>query len=119
MGGLVMNFTDTVEKEVVVLALEGKIMSCTDGAPLKKRVQEHIQEGARRFVIDLAAVPWLNSEGVGIIATLMTTVRAEDGTLILSGLNEKVKKVLSITGCTDVIKNFTTSQDAIDFFGRG
>jgi anti-sigma B factor antagonist len=110
-----MEFRDRLEKDVVVFELNGKIMSCTDGAPLRERVQQYVQEGKKRFIVDLTGVSWLNSEGVGIIATLMTSIRSDNGTLLLSGMNEKVKKVLSITGCTDVIKNFATYQEAFDF----
>lgn len=111
-----MNFEDLVFGEVVVFSLFGKILSFEDSAPLRERIKEHLDAKMKNFVLDLAAVPWINSEGIGLLASTMATVAKAGGRVVLANINDKVERVLTITKCNKIIKHFNSREEALEFF---
>lgn len=109
-----MTFQDVVENEIVVFALSGKIMTFAECIPLRIKVKEYIALKKIHFVFDMADVPWINSEGIGLLASTVATVSGVGGRVVLANINEKVEKVLTVTGCTTVIKHFDSRHEAVE-----
>ena len=108
-----MTFDCIEDNDVVIFSLSGKILSCEDAKPIRAKIKEYIADGRRKFVFDLEGVPWINSEGVGLIAMSVTSVRNVEGKIVLTGIGEKVKKVLEITGCDKVVGHFQSREEAV------
>ncbi len=108
-----MTFDCIEENDVVIFSLSGKILSCEDAMPIRAKIKEYIADGKRKFVFDLGEVPWINSEGVGLIAMSVTSVRNVGGKIVLTGIGEKVKKVLQITGCERIVGHFQSREEAV------
>lgn len=113
-----MTFQEVLAGEVVVFALSGKIMAFDESTPLRTRIKEYIDSGKKNFVIDMADVPWMNSEGVGLLAATVTTVGKAGGKLVLANINEKIESVLIITKCNTIIKHYDSRQTAIESFSK-
>ena len=114
-----MTFQDILDGNIVVFALSGKIMIFAECTPLRDKVKEYIALDKTRFVIDMADVPWMNSEGIGMLASTVATVGSAGGKVVLANINEKVKKVLYITGCHTVVEHFDSRQAAIESLTHG
>lgn len=108
-----MAFACIEDNDVVIFWLSGKIPSCEDAKPIREKIKEYIAAGRRKFVFDLGEVPWINSDGVGLIAMSVTPVRNVEGKIVLTGIGEKVKKVLEITGCDNAVGQFRTREEAV------
>jgi len=108
-----MEFEDTVVGDVVVVILHGKIMAYEDSLPLRERLKEHLDSEMRKFVIDMADVPWMNSEGIGLLATAVATVGKAGGRLVLANISRKVENVLTVTKCNSIIKHFDSRDEAV------
>jgi anti-anti-sigma factor len=113
-----MTFQDVLDGNIVVFTLSGKIMAFTECTPLREKVKEYIASDKINFVIDMADVPWMNSEGIGLLASAVATVGRVGGKIVLANINEKVKRVLYVTGCHTVIEHFDNRQAAIESFSR-
>ncbi len=111
-----MSFQHRSEKGIVILSLSGKIMSCEDAVPLRDQVKDYIDQGSRQFVVDMADVPWINSEGIGLLAMTMATIKGADGKMVLASVSEKVEKVLTITKFDGLMEQFDNCQTAIESF---
>ena len=108
-----MEFEDTLVGDVVVVILHGKIMAYEDSLPLRERIKEHLESEKTKFVIDMADVPWMNSEGIGLLATAAATVGKAGGKMVLANITKKVESVLTITKCDSIIKHFENRDAAI------
>jgi anti-sigma B factor antagonist len=80
-----------------VLEVGGEIDVYT--APrLKERLLELVADGTRQIIVDLEAVEFLDSTGLGVLVGGLRRVRAEGGHLALVCTQERILKIFRITG---------------------
>ena len=76
-----------------------------DSSPeLRDELRRLIEGGCTRIVVDLAAVTFMDSTGLGVLARALRRAREKDGTLILASPQPAVRKILEIT---HLVKVFT------------
>lgn len=84
-----------------VIAVGGEIDVYT--APrLRDRITELVGQGHYDLVIDLEAVEFLDSTGLGVLVGGLKKVRAHDGSLELVCSQERLLKIFRITGLAKV-----------------
>ena len=84
-----------------VVAVGGEIDVYT--APkLRDRITELVGAGTYDIVIDLEAVEFLDSTGLGVLVGGLKKVRAHDGSLDLVCTQERLLKIFRITGLAKV-----------------
>lgn len=66
-------------------------------------VQEIVDGGARRLVIDLKAVSYIDSASIGCLMDIHRILAARGGALSLSGLQSRVRTLLSMTGVLRIL----------------
>ncbi len=108
-----MKLTDREENGVIILEPTGKIMGGPDASLLHDKLYEFIEQDKKKFVVDLSAVDWMNSTGLGILISGYTTLRNNNGQLKLANVTEKIKTLLVITKLDPVFESFDTIADAI------
>lgn len=84
-----------------VLAVQGEVDVYT--APrLRERLVELVSQGTQRVVVDLEAVDFLDSTGLGVLVGGLKRLRSHDGDLSLVCTQPRILKVFEITGLTKV-----------------
>ncbi|HDL03545.1 MAG: anti-sigma factor antagonist [Candidatus Zixiibacteriota bacterium] len=111
-----MKLNDFEQDGVMVLEPKGKIMGGPDATILHEKLYELIEKGKKKFVIDLSRVEWMNSTGLGIIISGLTTLRNNQGELKLANVTEKIKSLLVITKLATVFETYDTVDEAIKSF---
>ena len=92
-GGCVriaLRFSD----DVAIMNLSGRFLAGSDGPFLRKKVNDLIEAGARKLLIDFAGVPYIDSTGLGFLAGARATAQGAGMRLVLASLNKHVKKIL-------------------------
>ena len=84
------------------------------GPQLVEVVSDAIEDGAKKFVVDLSEVRYISSSGIGLLITMLTKMRNKDGEVYLTAPSEHVKKLLIITK----LNNIFTVYDSIDDFKK-
>jgi anti-anti-sigma factor len=72
------------------------------------------EEKPRRIVVDLSAVPYMDSSGVASLVKLLSRARKVGATLHLAGLNERVRSIFEITRLERVFDIRSTAQEALE-----
>ena len=111
-----MKLTDRLANDVVVLEPKGKIMGGPDATMLHDKLHDYIDQDKKKVVIDLSKVEWMNSTGLGILISGLTTMRNNGGELKLAGITDKIESLLTITKLITVFENFDTVDQAIESF---
>ncbi|GAB2871129.1 STAS domain-containing protein [Nocardioides pacificus] len=94
-----------------IVAVGGEIDVYT--APkLRDRITELVGDGVYHLVIDMEAVEFLDSTGLGVLVGGLKKVRAHDGSLELICNQERLLKIFRITGLAKVF-TIHASADAI------
>ena len=95
-----------------VLAVGGEIDVAT--APrLREQLISLVNDGQHRIVVDLTAVEFLDSTGLGVLVGALKRVRTHDGDLALVCDEPRILKVFEITGLTKVFAMFDTVDGAV------
>jgi anti-sigma B factor antagonist len=95
-----------------IVAVGGEIDVYT--APkLRDKITELVGAGAYRLVIDLEAVEFLDSTGLGVLVGGLKKVRAHDGFLRLVCTQDRLLKIFRITGLAKVFDIHATPDAAV------
>lgn len=111
-----MKLTSREESGIIVLEPKGKIMGGPDATILHDHLHELIGQGSKKVVIDLSKVEWMNSTGLGILISGLTTLRNNGGELKLARVTDKIESLLTITKLITVFENFDEVDEAIKSF---
>ena len=111
-----MKLTSREIKDVVVLEPKGKIMGGPDATLLHDQLHDFIDQNKKKVVIDLSKVDWMNSTGLGILISGLTTLRNNGGELKLANVTDKIQSLLTITKLITVFECFNTVDDAVASF---
>ncbi|MBZ5545889.1 MAG: STAS domain-containing protein [Acidobacteriia bacterium] len=81
-------------EDVAIVRLSGKFLAGSDGPFLRQKVNDLIEAGSRKLILDFAEVPYIDSTGLGFLAGSHKTAQGAGVSVILASLNEHVRKVL-------------------------
>ena len=83
---------------VSILDLDGQIDGGSDSAELQSAVKGELSRGAQKLLVNLMAVKWVNSLGVGDLIAAFTSARREGAVLKFCGASDRVAAVLRTAG---------------------
>ncbi len=112
-----MKFDDSLQDDIVIFDLSGKIMGGDETTMFHGRIHEYMTQGKKNLIVDLAKVEWMNSVGLGMLIMALTTVKASGGRLVLVNI-EKIKQILVITRLITVFENYDSREDALAAFKK-
>ena len=111
-----MKIASREDKGVIILELKGNIMGGEDESVFYDKLHELIGQKKINIVLDLAKVEWINSRGLGILISGLTTMRNNDGHLKLARVTEKVESLLTMTRLITAFENYDSVDDAVASF---
>ncbi|MEO8636894.1 MAG: STAS domain-containing protein [Gemmatimonadales bacterium] len=92
-----MAFTASKDaKGVYLIRVEGQLI-VGNRQELKTAVQEALDHGERKFVIDFSRTGYIDSSGLGALVSISKKVREQGGDLRLAGLNEDLRSLFELT----------------------
>jgi len=104
---------------VTVLDIHGRIVLGEETHTLRTAVRNLVAEGKKKIILNLAAVDYIDSSGVGELVGCFTTVRNAGGELKLLNLSQKVHDVLYVTKLYtvfDIRDDEFTAVKSFDYF---
>lgn len=75
-----------------------------------------IEEGARKLLIDLTEVSYIDSASVGCLMDIYRSVSDKSGTIKLLGLQDRVETMVSMTGLHNFMEIHRDESAALDSF---
>lgn len=111
-----MAVKEKMQADVAVLQLSGKLMGGEETKEVHEKVKSLLADGIKKIVIDLSKVKWLNSSGLGILISCLTSVTNAKGQLKIAGATEKVNSLLMITKLITVFSAYESVDRAIATF---
>jgi anti-sigma B factor antagonist len=102
---------------VAILELSGKILGTEDAESLRDAIASAWDSGHSKLLLDFRKVPWMNSQGVGALMSLVTSMRASGRHVKLVGVNERVRSVLDVTRLSSHFEFYAGIDEAMASFG--
>jgi anti-anti-sigma factor len=106
-----MSFESQIRDGVCVLRLQGRFLTGSDAELVTAR--DFLREiGISRAVLDLSAVPYLDSTGLAFVVELHKSLAGRGGQLFLADATRRVREVLEMTRIGEIIPLFQDVEDA-------
>ncbi|HET9293353.1 MAG TPA: STAS domain-containing protein [Gemmatimonadales bacterium] len=81
---------------VLMVQVEGQLI-VGNRQELKNTVQEALEHGERKFLVDFTRTGYIDSSGLGALVSISKKVREQGGELRLAGLNEDLRSLFELT----------------------
>lgn len=108
-----MEFTTKDHDGVFTLSLNGNLIGEEAGSGILEKANEAINNGTVLCLIDIENVKYINSSGIGVLITLLTKFRNNEGEVVIVKPSEHVNKLLIITKLTAIFKIADSIEEAI------
>lgn len=97
-----------------VITLEGEVDVYT--APrLKDSLLEQIEAGCQYMILDMDAVAFIDSSGLGVLVGALRRVKERSGSVRLVCSRDNILKIFRITGLDKVFPIFSNAEEAGKF----
>ena len=111
-----MQLKMTEEGDIVSLTVEEERMDAHNSGDLKQQMLQLFDEGKCNLVIDLNAVRFIDSSGLGALVSGFKNASAREGNLKLCCLQPQVRSMFELTRLHRVFEIFANSEEALDSF---
>jgi len=103
---------------VVILTCRGRIMIGEDANALRDTLKQ-VCSSARKVVLNLSEVTYIDSGSLGIMLGVYNSARAEGIEIKLAALGQRLQDVLQTTRLTTVFEVYGTEEQALAALGAG
>jgi len=106
-----MRLESQIRDGVCILRLQGRFVTGSDAELVS--AQNSLEElGIARAVVDLSAVPYIDSTGLAFVVELHKSLASRGGQLFLANANQRVREVLQMTRIVEIIPLLQDVEDA-------
>jgi anti-sigma B factor antagonist len=102
--------------DVAVIDLQGKITIGSGDVVLREAVQQLFDEGKRKIVLNLDAVSYMDSAGIGELVACHKRALEKKGQLKLLNPSGKVYDLLQLTKLDEVFETYRDEKEALVSF---
>ena len=99
----------------VIVDIEGQLVGGPNSGIFRRFVQNLLNKGMTRVIVNLRDVRWANSQGVGMLVGAQTRVKDAGGELVLVHVTDKIHSILTITRLHLFFTTFDKENDAIHY----
>ena len=107
--------TEREREGVVILTLKGRL-TVGEATPVRDKVSQVLASGRRNVILDLSAVDYIDSTGLGSLVICFTSVKKAGGALKLLNLNKRNIELLLLTKLHTIFEVFAEEEDAVNSF---
>ena len=103
---------------VTIVDIKGRIVLGKESASVRDVVLDLLSKGHKEILLNLAAVDYIDSMGLGSLVGAFTTVRKQGGELKLLNLTDKITDVMQITRLYTVFDIMNDEAVGVKSFGQ-
>jgi anti-sigma B factor antagonist len=112
---MALDIAESVREDVVILTLKGRL-TLGESNLVREKIAALSAAGKHNVVVDLGAVDYIDSTGLGILVICFTSLKKQGGALKLVNPNKRNVELLLLTKLHTVFEVFNEDQDAVNSF---
>jgi anti-sigma B factor antagonist len=105
-----------VEPDLTVASLSGQLNLGNRLMEFEHQIKQRIEEGSRKMVLDLSGLTFIDSAGLGMVATCAGIMSKAGGRLVVVSAGGKITHMFEVTRLNRVIGLFPTLEAAFQAF---
>ena len=107
--------TARLVSNVTVIDISGSV-SLIEARALSDMLEELVENGQKKIILNLRDVNYLDSSGIGQIVCGYATVKKHGGQLKILHLSKKVQELLSVTSLYRIFEEYSDEELAVRSF---
>ena len=111
-----MTITARSQNDVTILDMKGRLVLGDETQTLKGYIDDLIEAGQLKIILNLGQVPYMDSGGLGELIRTLAAVKRRQGGLKLTNVTAKITDLLVITKLLTVFDVYDTEDAAIKSF---
>lgn len=111
-----MKYSLSERYNTAILTLKGNAMGGPSATAYMDEIKSLIDQGKTNVVADLSKVKFMNSSGLGILITSLTSLRNAGGDLKICGASNRIESLLIVTKLITVFKHYKTLDEAVEAY---
>ena len=111
-----MNLSSKEAEGITVILLEGSILGGPDATMLNDTLHKLTEKRKRKVVVDLSRIQSMNSSGLSMLITGLTTMKNAGGDLKIAAASKKIADLLVMTKLSTYFELHPTVKKAIASF---
>lgn len=108
-----MKYTIKTVKNIFFITFNGDLLGAGDNLELMDSINDALNQGIKKVVINMSNVKYMNSSGIGVLITIYTKLKNRSGEAVVCNVADAIMKLLVMTKLDAVIKIFPTETEAI------
>ncbi|MEM7350698.1 MAG: STAS domain-containing protein [Acidobacteriota bacterium] len=104
------------DEEVTIVDLDGKLTIGDGDVQLRQEIQDLLDDGVKRILINLKDVKAMDSSGLGELVRVRANANNADAVVKLLHVEDKVQEVLEMTRLIGVFDTYDDEIDALASF---
>ena len=111
-----LEITQRETNGIYLLALRGRLVLGDESSGFRTTVDNLLSSGAKKIVINLEHVNFVDSAGLGALIEAHRKAKAKGGRLMLSNLGPNFKHALELARLLPIFETFPSEADAVASF---
>ncbi len=103
--------------DVRIISLSGKITIGAGDVMLRELINESLESGHTKLLLDLGNITTIDSSGIGEMVASYTSAKNRGAELKLVNLSKKINDILQVTQLITVFDVFNNEAEAVESFG--
>ncbi len=104
------------QEGITILDLNGRLTVGPAATQVRESISKLQAAGVTRIVLNLSAVDYIDSTGLGTLVICFTSLQKANGNLKLCKLNRRNLELLVLTKLSTVFQLYNDEQDAVNSF---
>jgi anti-anti-sigma factor len=104
--------TKQLETGYAVITISGRLALGGETEKLNAAVNALLHRDQKRVILDITALDYVDSSGIGMLVSCLTDVKKAGGDLKVVGANPRIKRIFSTTGIDGLLQMFATVSEA-------
>jgi anti-sigma B factor antagonist len=113
-----LSFVEQEHGDITRLAVQGQLTAEVE-AQMLARNEELMGRGRTRVVLDLAAVEFIDSAGIGALVSLFKRARLVQGDVKIAGLKGQPREIFRLLRFDRAFELYDTPERALEAFAPG
>ena len=111
-----MQIEERIVDDVTILDLKGKMTLGEGDELLKDKINSLVSQGHKKIILNLEAVPYIDSAGLGEIVRTYTSISRQGGKLKLLNVSKRIQDLLVITKLITIFDSYEDENEAVASF---
>lgn len=111
-----LSLTERTKEGIVILDAKGQIVAGEGANKLRDQFKAMAERGSVNAILNLAAVDYIDSSGLGALVMSFSGLRKKEGALKLLNLSRRNVELLVLTKLETVFEVFDDEQNAVNSF---